>query len=52
MGLDADPSPLTAGILQHSFDGVQSPPVTDIEYTSTEEFTESDRGDTVSDVDF
>lgn len=52
VGLDADPSPLTAGILQHSFDGVQSPPVTDIEYTSTEEFTESDRGDTVSDVDF
>ncbi|WFD02500.1 hypothetical protein MOBT1_001183 [Malassezia obtusa] len=31
---------------------LESPPVTDIEYTSTEEFTESDRGDTVSDVDF
>ncbi|WFC94063.1 Chitin synthase, class 7 [Malassezia brasiliensis] len=29
-----------------------SPPVTDFEYTSTEEFTGSERGDTVSDVDW
>ncbi|KAI3627509.1 hypothetical protein CBS14141_001510 [Malassezia furfur] len=52
IAVDTDPSPLTAGILQHAFDGVQSPPVTDFEYTSTEEFTGSERGDTVSDVDW
>ena len=52
IAVDVDPSPLTAGILRQAFDGVQSPPVTDFEYTSTEEFTGSERGDTVSDVDW
>lgn len=51
VGPDPDALPLTAGILQHSFGGLNTPPVTDYEYTSTEEFTESDRGETASDVD-
>ncbi|WFD42183.1 hypothetical protein MPSI1_000822 [Malassezia psittaci] len=51
IGTNVDPSPLTAGILHGGFDGIQSPPTTDFEYTSTEEFTGSERGDGFSDIE-